>query len=702
MRKTVRRSLTWESLEARVVLNGEVTAAGSIRAASNGAEIATRAAMDTATPTRRDDGANIRQHADNLAQVGAGNASNIVFFGDSITARFGLFDGPGVPVWNRSIAPMGAVNFGLDGDRTQNILWRMQDGELNGQPKVVVVQVGTNNLLFSDKNGTPGETVAGIAAVVRTIRTLSPRSKVLLLGLLPRGTPDDPVRSSILQVNSQVANLRDGDHVAYLDLGALFLRPDGTIPAALMPDGLHPSELGYRLMADALQAPLHERLGLPVPDPTSYGGPILIDLPADRVIEAPDERGALLRVAPPLAFDGLDPRPVVTSNPPRGTILPRGTTVVTWTATDRHGHVASATINVEVRPGAPPVLHGVPAEVAVEATSSLGRVVNFATPTATDDSDPHVRVLCVPSSGSTFPVGTTVVACTAVDEAGHVTTATFLVIVRDTSPPAFVSVPDLSIEATGASGAPVNLPPIAVVDLVDPAPSVLCSPPSGSVFSIGTTVVTCTAMDRLGNVSTTTFKVTVRDTPVLRDVPSSIVVEATGALGAVVAYAAPTADSAANPSIRVTNSRPSGSTFPIGTTVVTSFARGVSGVATSVTFTVTVVPRANVSTVSALSGNAMARAAAAIGSSSPSRPRRGRKPGALDYRQVAPSEANADARALLDRADANRDLQLTQKELGAFISARVDRNRDRKVSLYEQTLAIVADPQGTRLLFPDS
>jgi lysophospholipase L1-like esterase len=577
----------WDLLEGRIVPSqgGAAGAANLVQAA----DVSTPTADEAATPAQRLDPGAVEAHSANVAMADSGGASNVVFFGDSIMARWHNVSYPGLAVWNAEIAPLSVADFGVDGDRTQNLIWRMQNGELDGQPKVAVVLIGTNNLLNAAGDESPDETVAGITAVVQTIRNLSPQTKVLLLGLLPRSTPGDPVRGEVQQVNGQIAGLQDGTNVFYGDLGSLFLGPDGSIPTDLLPDGIHPSLEGYQLMADYLVGPLSVLLGLAIPAPTTYGGPILVDPPPNQVAEAPDMRGALLQFTPPLAFDALDPDPVIASTPPRGTILPLGTTVVTATATDRYGHVASASFSVEVRPAAPPVLQDVPGDAVVEATGPLGAVVNFALPTGTDVADPDVSVICVPPSGSTFPIGTTTVTCTATDQAGDVTGASFTIRVRDATPPAFLSLPNLVVEATGASGAAVYYSQLRVVDLVDPAPSVTYSKPSGSTFPIGLTVVSCTASDLAGNLARAAFTVTVNDTPVLHNPPPSQVVAKTRRTGAVVRFTPPTATDVANPNIKVASSMPSGATFPVGTTVVNFSATGVSGVTTTDSMTITVV-----------------------------------------------------------------------------------------------------------------
>src|SRR5262249_49022947 len=152
----------------------------------------------------------------------------------------------------------------------------------------------------------------------------------------------------------------------------------------------------------------------------------------------------------------------------------------------------------------------------------FGAVVNFVMPTATDIDDPEVEVLAVPPSGATFPVGTTTVTCTATDGAGNVTTASFEISVRDTIPPVFVAAPDLVFAAPGPAGASVTYTQPRVADWIDPNPAVTCSIPSGATFPLGTTTVTCAVMDRAGNVSTSSFHVTVKDTPVWHDVPQPV------------------------------------------------------------------------------------------------------------------------------------------------------------------------------------
>lgn len=180
---------------------------------------------------------------------------DVLFLGDSITAFFAT---RGTPVWDREIAPLGSVaNFGIAGDRTQFVLWRVRNGELDGcGARAVVLMIGTNNLA----SGSPESVARGVAEIVSAVRTALPNAVVILNALLPRGTPDDPLRQKLAQVNATIAHLADGTHVRWLDAGAGFLRSDGTIAPELMPDALHPSADGYEIWATALRPVLVDAL----------------------------------------------------------------------------------------------------------------------------------------------------------------------------------------------------------------------------------------------------------------------------------------------------------------------------------------------------------------------------------------------------------------------------------------------------------
>jgi len=189
----------------------------------------------------------------------------VVFDGDSITAGWAT---RGAKIWAERIAPSGAFTFGIGGDSTQFLLWRLIHGQM-GQihPKVIVLMIGTNNL---GNRESAADTFAGIKAIVTEYRKRCPDAVILLHAILPRGQKaDDPLRAAIKAANRQIATLADGDKIIFLDLGDKFLQPDGTVNQELMPDFLHPAEKGYVIWADALQ-PFFEKY---LPTPAKPVGP---------------------------------------------------------------------------------------------------------------------------------------------------------------------------------------------------------------------------------------------------------------------------------------------------------------------------------------------------------------------------------------------------------------------------------------------
>jgi lysophospholipase L1-like esterase len=178
----------------------------------------------------------------------------VVFLGDSITAGWAV---QGAVFFQAFFGPLRPANYGIPLDGTEQVLWRVQNGLFPGsRPEVVVLMVGTNNL----GRNTPGEIAAAVRRIVLTIRLLSPRTRVLLLGLLPRGDLG-PRHHEAGQVNRLLAGLDDGGRtVRFVNLGGLFLLPDRRVSPALLYDGVHPSPLGYLLFANALRLPLLDLL----------------------------------------------------------------------------------------------------------------------------------------------------------------------------------------------------------------------------------------------------------------------------------------------------------------------------------------------------------------------------------------------------------------------------------------------------------
>jgi lysophospholipase L1-like esterase len=207
---------------------------------------------ETVVPRPRD-GRWMDLHEQFLKRARQGHV-DLLFLGDSITQGWHDND-----VWKRFYGPRNAANFGIGGDRTQHVLWRIQNGELDGiEPRVVVLMIGTNNA----DSATAQEIARGVTAIVEEVRHRLPRTKVLLLGVFPRR--DKPaIQPKIDQVNAFLTRLDDGSHVEFLDIGKAFLEPNGSISREVMPDLLHLSQKGYRIWADAMEPTLWKMLDEP-------------------------------------------------------------------------------------------------------------------------------------------------------------------------------------------------------------------------------------------------------------------------------------------------------------------------------------------------------------------------------------------------------------------------------------------------------
>jgi len=173
---------------------------------------------------------------------------DLLFLGDSITEGWG-----GTEAWRAHYGARNPANFGIGGDTVENLLWRIDNGEVEGiAPKVAVVLIGTNNLGLNEE--APGDVAARIEAFVRELRSKLPRTKVLLLALFPRGArPDNPERPKIAEVNARIAKLDDGKAVRFLDLGPKLLNKEGFLTREISPDFLHLSEQGYEVWAEGME-----------------------------------------------------------------------------------------------------------------------------------------------------------------------------------------------------------------------------------------------------------------------------------------------------------------------------------------------------------------------------------------------------------------------------------------------------------------
>ena len=199
------------------------------------------------------------QHKAFVEIARAGNV-DLLFLGDSITA---LWPTSNPAAWARYYVPRRPANFSIGGDHTQHLLWRLDHGELGGiRPRVIVLLIGTNNI----GNNTEDQVVEGVTAVVNRLRDKLPESKVLLLGIFPRGANRNPAQvmtapdARVPKLNGRLARLGEGPGVRYLDIGPAFLDGSGQITQALMPDFLHLSRKAYQVWADAMEPTLWDMM----------------------------------------------------------------------------------------------------------------------------------------------------------------------------------------------------------------------------------------------------------------------------------------------------------------------------------------------------------------------------------------------------------------------------------------------------------
>jgi hypothetical protein len=322
-----------------------------------------------------------------------------------------------------------------------------------------------------------------------------------------------------------------------------------------------------------------------------------LHLPGSPVVaEATGPSGAVV----PYAASATDVDDTVSSfscSPASGSTFALGNTTVNCSATDSHNNTSEGSFTVTVRDTTGPAISGTPSDFSVEATSASGATATYTNPTATDLVDGTRPVTCSPASGSTFPLGTDKVTCTASDTRGNTSTSTFNVVVQDTKAPILSLPADQTLEATSAQGASLTFTATSN-DLVDgnrPVSCVLDSDGTTAVtsphtFPIGATKVDCSASDATDNTAAGSFTITVQDTtaPVIAS-HGNVTAEATGPTGAVVSYTSPSTSDAVDGPGTASCAPASGSTFALGTTTVTCNATDATGnKATATTFSVTV------------------------------------------------------------------------------------------------------------------
>jgi N-acetylneuraminic acid mutarotase len=243
--------------------------------------------------------------------------------------------------------------------------------------------------------------------------------------------------------------------------------------------------------------------------------PPTIDPHANVTAEASGPNGAAVTYTPPATHDAVDGDGVASCNPASGSTFPLGHTSVTCSAADAAGnHAGDSFFNVFVVDTTPPVLT-VPADISIVlATSTASSAVATFSASATDLVDNSPTVSCVPASGSTFPVGTTTVSCTATDHTANASQPkTFKVIVepKNAKAPKVNAPASMNVEATGPSGAGVTFTATATDPVYGTTLPVICTPASGSTFPLGVTTVTCSATNDFGKSDTDTTRITVHD-----------------------------------------------------------------------------------------------------------------------------------------------------------------------------------------------
>ena len=181
------------------------------------------------------------------------------------------------------MAPIGAADFGVAGDLAENLLWRVENGELAGAPRVAVVEIGTNNLGVGES---VGDTVAAVESVVDAVRAISPSTQVVLMGLLPRGSADDSIRGEIGQANADLAAWAPTSASTFLDIGPAVTAAGGSIAADFLPDELHPNADGYQAWADSVEGVVLGLLDAPA-TAVATSGPVAASTSSSGTTTAP-------------------------------------------------------------------------------------------------------------------------------------------------------------------------------------------------------------------------------------------------------------------------------------------------------------------------------------------------------------------------------------------------------------------------------
>lgn len=211
------------------------------------------------------------RHQEVLDRVAKGDVG-LLMIGDSITHGWNAWKHQGQTMWDRYYAPRNAVNLGFGADRTEHVLWRLLNGEIDSiHPKLAVLLIGTNN---GSCEYTAEQVADGIKAIVGVLRRKLPETKILMLAIFPRGDgvqaqdkEHGASRNAEWDKNAQASllasEIADGKMIFYLDINNTFLDENGVLPREIMPDLLHPNKKGYQLWAEAMEPTLIKLMGAP-------------------------------------------------------------------------------------------------------------------------------------------------------------------------------------------------------------------------------------------------------------------------------------------------------------------------------------------------------------------------------------------------------------------------------------------------------
>ena len=210
----------------------------------------------------------LKQH-ETFNEISKKGEAKLVFLGDSITAGW---RSKGKEVWEKYWASLDAVNFGIGGDRTEHVIWRLDHGNFDGlDPKAIVLMIGTNNTGHQNRaqkeldgaiyQCSAQQTADGIKAIIDRLKKKCPHAKILINAIFPRGEkPEDPLRKQNEATNAIIKGYADEKRVFFIDFNSKFLTDDGTLTTEFMPDRLHPGAAGYEIWASAIESKVKELL----------------------------------------------------------------------------------------------------------------------------------------------------------------------------------------------------------------------------------------------------------------------------------------------------------------------------------------------------------------------------------------------------------------------------------------------------------